>query len=95
MITSIDFNPGDIVKVHQRIKEGDKTRIQIFKGVVLGIRGRGENKMFTVQKKVGTISVERIWPVNSPLLEKVEVDEKPRKRIRRAKLNYLKSKKSN
>ncbi len=90
MITAINFAPGDIVKVHQRIREGDKTRIQIFRGVVLGIRGRGENKMFTVQKKVGQISVERIWPVNSPLLEKVEIDEKPRKKIRRAKLNYLK-----
>jgi large subunit ribosomal protein L19 len=90
MITSIDFRPGDIVKVHQRIKEGDKTRVQVFKGVVLGINGRGINKMFTVQKMVGPIAVERIWPVNSPMLEKVEVDEHPRKRIRRAKLNYLK-----
>lgn len=90
MITTIDFAPGDIVKVHQQIKEGDKTRIQVFKGVVLQIRGRGVNKMFTVQKKVGAIAVERIWPVNSPLLEKVEIDERPRRRIRRAKLNYLK-----
>ncbi len=90
MITSIDFAPGDIVKVHQRIKEGDKTRIQIFKGVVLQIRGRGINKMFTVMKMVGAISVERIWPVNSPALEKVEIEARPRKRIRRAKLNYLK-----
>lgn len=90
MIATINFAPGDIVKVHQRIKEGDKTRIQIFKGVVLGIKGRGINKMFTVQKMVGPISVERIWPINSPLLEKIEVDERPRKRVRRAKLNYLK-----
>lgn len=90
MIATIDFVPGDIVKVHQKIKEGDKTRIQVFKGVVLGIRGRGVNKMFTVQKMVGTISVERIWPVNSPNIEKVEVDEHSRRRIRRAKLNYLK-----
>lgn len=90
MITAINFAPGDIIKVHQKIKEGDKTRIQIFKGVVIQIRGRGINKMFTVQKMVGNVAVERIWPVNSPLLEKVEVDEHPRKRIRRAKLNYLK-----
>ena len=90
MITSINFAPGDIVKVHQRIKEGDKTRIQIFKGVVIQIRGRGMNKMFTVQKMVGSISAQRIWPVSSPALEKVEIDERPRKRIRRAKLNYLK-----
>lgn len=94
MISAVDFAPGDIVKVHQRIKEGDKTRIQIFKGVVLGIKGRGINKMFTVQKMVGPISVERIWPVNSPNIEKVEIDEHPRRRIRRAKLNYLKVPKS-
>jgi large subunit ribosomal protein L19 len=94
MITSINFAPGDVVKVHQRIKEGDKTRVQVFKGVVLAIRGRGINKMFTVMKMVGTIAVERIWPVNSPALEKVELEEKPRKRVRRAKLNYLKVKKA-
>ena len=90
MITNIAFAPGDVVKVHQRIKEGDKSRVQVFKGVVLGIRGRGINKMFTVMKMVGRISVERIWPVNSPALEKVEIEEQPRKRVRRAKLNYLK-----
>ncbi len=90
MIADINFVPGDTIKVHQRIKEGDKTRTQIFKGVVLGIRGRGENKMFTVQKIVGDTSVERIWPVKSPLIEKVEVSEKPRRKIRRAKLTYLK-----
>lgn len=89
MITSINFVPGDIVKVHQRIQEGDKTRIQVFKGTVLKIRGRGENKMFTVQKMVGKIAVERIWPVNSIAIEKVEVDEKPRKRPRRAKLYFM------
>jgi large subunit ribosomal protein L19 len=89
MITAINFVPGDTVKVHQRIKEGDKTRIQIFKGIVLQIRGRGENKTFTVQKMVGPIAVERIWPVNSPMIEKVEVAEKPRKRVRTAKLFNL------
>lgn len=89
MLATIDFAPGDVIKVHQKIKEGEKTRIQVFKGTVLGIRGRGENKMFTVQKKVGQIAVERIWPVNSPNIEKVEVAEKPRKRVRRAKLTYL------
>jgi len=90
MVTTINFAPGDIVKVHQKIQEGEKTRIQVFKGVVLGIRGRGGNKMFTVQKKVGTIAVERIWPVASPMIERIEIDEKPRRRIRRAKLNFLK-----
>jgi large subunit ribosomal protein L19 len=90
MLQQIDFKPGDIVRVHQKISEGEKTRIQVFQGTVLGIKGRGENKMFTVQKLVGDISVERIWPVNSPNIEKVEVKETPRRRIRRAKLTYLK-----
>lgn len=91
MLQAIDFVPGDIINVHQRITEGDKTRVQVFKGTVLQIRGRGINKMFTVMKKVGTVSVERIWPVNSPLIEKVVVVEHSKKKIRRAKLNYLKS----
>ena len=90
MLQQVTFVPGDIVKVHQRIQEGDKTRTQIFKGVVLGIRGRGVNKTFTVQKMVGQISVERIWPVNSPNIEKVDIEAHSKKKIRRAKLNYLK-----
>lgn len=90
MITDFTFVPGDIIKVHQKITEGEKTRIQIFKGVILGIRGRGENRMFTVMKKVGQISVERIWPVNSPLIEKIELDAHAKRRVRRAKLTYLK-----
>jgi len=90
MLQTINFAPGDTIKVHQKIQEGDKTRIQIFKGIVLQIRGRGENKMFTVMKMVGQISVERIWPVNSPNIQLIEVAEKARKRIRRAKLNHLK-----
>lgn len=90
MLTAITFKPGDTVKVYQQIKDGEKTRIQIFKGIVLQIKGRGENKMFTVMKMVGQVSVERIFAVNSPLIEKVEIDAKPKKRIRRAKLNYLK-----
>jgi large subunit ribosomal protein L19 len=95
MLQTIDFVPGDIVKVHQKIQEGEKTRVQVFKGVVLQIRGRGVNKMFTVQKMVGQISVERIWPVNSPNLEKVDVEAHSKKKIRRAKLNYLKVPKVN
>ncbi|HSW48507.1 MAG TPA: 50S ribosomal protein L19 [Candidatus Saccharimonadales bacterium] len=90
MLKAIDFVPGDIVKVHQKIQEGEKSRIQIFKGTVLQIRGRGINKMFTVMKKVGQISVERIWPVNSPNITNIEIVEHSKKKIRRAKLNYLK-----
>ncbi|MDP3987729.1 MAG: 50S ribosomal protein L19 [Candidatus Levybacteria bacterium] len=89
MISQIDFVPGDIIKVHQKVKEDTKTRIQIFEGVVLGIRGRGENKMFTVRKLVGEIAVERIFPVNSPNIDKVQIKEHSKKKIRRAKLYYL------
>lgn len=91
MISQIDFQPGDIVRVHQRIKEGEKSRIQVFQGVVMQIRGEGVNKSFTVKKMVGQISVERVWPIASPNIEKVELKEKSKKRIRRAKLNYLKT----
>jgi len=93
MLATFDFKPGDIIKVYQRIQEGEKTRTQMFKGVLLGIKGRGENRMFTVMKMVGQISVERIWPVHSPLIEKIELDAKSKKKVRRAKLNYLKLKK--
>lgn len=91
MVTQIDFAPGDIIRVFQRITEGDKTRIQVFQGTVLQIRGRGENKSFTVKKDVQGVSVEKIWQVGSPNIEKVEIKEKSKKRIRRAKLNYLKT----
>ncbi len=87
--TPVTFVPGDVVKVHQKIVEGEKTRVQVFRGVVLGIKGRGEGRSFTVQKKVGQISVERIWPLNSPNIT-VEFVEHSRKKIRRAKLTYLK-----
>lgn len=93
MLQQVTFAPGDIVRVHQKIQEGEKTRIQVFQGTVLAIKGRGINKSFTVQKLVGGISVQRIWPVQSPNIEKVEIKEKSRKKIRRAKLNYLKIKK--
>lgn len=94
MIQQITFFPGDVVRVHQKISEGDKTRIQVFEGVVLGIRGREENKSFTVRKIVGDVAVERIWPVNSPNIEKIEIKEHPKKRVRRAKLYFLRNKKS-
>lgn len=84
----INFNPGDTIRVYQKIKEGEKIRTQIFEGVVLGIRGRGENKSFTVRKiAVGGIGVERIWPVDSPSLEKIMVVKKGK--TKRAKLYYL------
>ena len=95
MIANIDFIPGDVIKVYQKIKEGEKTRTQIFEGVVLGISGRGENKMFTVRKIVGDIAVERIFPVSSPNIEKTVVKSHSKKKIRRAKLYYLRDKQNN
>ena len=86
MIATIDFKPGDIVRVFERIKEGEKTRTQVFEGIVTGMKGRGENKSFKVRKLVGDIWVEKIWPTHSVNLEKVLLKEHPRKRVRRAKL---------
>ena len=91
MITTIDFSVGDIVRVHTKIKEGEKTRTQIFEGQVLQIKGRGENKSYTVRKTVGEVSVERIWHIGNPNVDKVEFKAKPKIKIRRAKLNFLKS----
>lgn len=85
----INFVVGDVVRVRQKIKEDAKTRVQVFEGTVLGIKGRGENKSFTVRKVVGDVAVERIWPVNSPNIDKVEVKSHSKKKIRRAKLTYL------
>lgn len=95
MILNIDFVPGDVIKVYQKVKEGDKTRIQIFEGVVLGINGRGENKMFTVRKLVGDVAVERIFPLNSPNIEKAVVKAHSKKKITKAKLYYLRTKSNN
>lgn len=94
MITTIDFKPGDVVRVHQKIKEGEKTRIQVFQGTVIQIRNRGENKMFTVRKLVGNVAVEKIWPVLSPNIEKVEIKANPKKRVRRARLFNLREMKN-
>jgi len=90
----LTFAPGDKVRVHQKIQEGEKTRTQIFEGVVLGFKGRGINRIVHVQKMVGDIAVERIWPLASPNLEKIELKEKAKRRIRRARLTYLKVKKT-
>lgn len=95
MITNVDFVPGDLLKVYQKIKEGDKVRTQIFEGVVLGIKGRGENKMFTVRKLVGDIAVEKIFPINSPSIEKTVVKAHSKQKVRKAKLYHLRQKHNN
>ena len=85
--TPLEFNVGDIVKVHTRVKEGEKERTQIFQGIVIGRRGRGLNATFTVRRISYGQGVERVFPVNSPNVIKVDVDR--RGKVRRAKLNYL------
>ena len=94
MLKQINFTSGDMVRVHERIKEGDKSRIQVFEGTVLALKGRGENKSFTVMKIVSGIGVEKIFPLNSPNLEKVEIKAHSKKKIRRAKLYYMRVPKS-
>ncbi len=91
MLKVIDFRVGDTIRVHTKIREGEKTRTQIFEGTVLQIKGRQENKSYTVRKTVGDVSVERIWHVGNPNVDKVEFKAKPKYTPRRAKLNYLKS----
>lgn len=89
MIKTVNFVPGDIVRVHQKIKEGEKTRIQVFQGTVLKIKGRGNDKTFTVRKAVGGVFVEKIYPVMSPNIEKVEIKGKIKDKVRRSKLYHL------
>lgn len=85
------FGVGDKVIVFQKIQEGDKTRTQPFEGTVIAIKGGGENQTFTVRKMAGGgIGVERIWPVNSPWIEKISVSKKGH--VRRAKLYFLRQK---
>jgi large subunit ribosomal protein L19 len=84
---SPEFEVGDQVEVHQRILEGEKERTQIFAGVVIGRRGEGMREMFTVRRIVQGEGVERIFPLHSPRIAKVEV--KRRGVVRRAKLYYL------
>jgi large subunit ribosomal protein L19 len=81
------FNPGDTVNVHVRVIEGDKERIQQFQGVVMGRRGSGINATFTVRKISNGVGVERIFPLHSPRVAKVELMKAGR--VRRAKLYYL------
>ncbi|QGP93054.1 50S ribosomal protein L19 [Neomoorella glycerini] len=82
-----DFKPGDTVRVHVKVIEGNRERIQVFEGTVIGRRGRGINETFTVRRVSYGVAVERIFPVHSPRLERIEVVRHGR--VRRAKLYYL------
>ncbi|HEY4328377.1 MAG TPA: 50S ribosomal protein L19 [Phycisphaerae bacterium] len=85
--TPPQFDVGDIVDVHQRIVEGDKERIQVFSGTVIMRKGEGINSNFTVRRIVNNEGVERIFPLHSPKIERLEVKRKSR--VRRAKLYFL------
>ncbi len=84
-----DFNPGDRVKVFVRVIEGNKERVQPFEGDVISIRGAGNSKTFTVRKISSGVGVERIFPINSPKISKVEIIRLGK--VRRAKLFYLRN----
>ncbi len=85
------FKVGDGVRVHTRVREGDKERIQIFSGIVIGRKGTGLNQSFTVRRISYGEGVERVFPVHSPRIAKVEVEKQGR--ARRSKLNYLRNRK--
>ncbi len=85
---ALNFSVGDTVKVHGKIKEGDKQRIQIFEGIVTKIQNGGNRTTFTVRKTSNGVGVDKTWPLYSPNVEKVEVVRFGK--VRRAKLNYLK-----
>ena len=84
-----NFGPGDTVKVHVRIVEGKRERVQVFEGVVIKWQGGGNRETFTVRKISFNVGVERTFPVHSPKIEKIEVTRKGK--VRRAKINYLRT----
>ncbi len=81
------FSAGDTITVYYEIKEGEKTRTQFFRGVVIQKRGSGSSETFTIRKMSGTIGVERIFPVNMPALQKIEVNK--RGKVRRSRIFYF------
>jgi large subunit ribosomal protein L19 len=86
-----DFAPGDSVRVHVKVREGEKERIQVFAGVVIARKGGGVRETFTVRKISSGIGVERIFPLHSPVIDRIDVDR--RGAVRRAKLYYLRGRK--
>ena len=86
---SVDVRPGDTVRVHVKIVEGDKRRIQVFEGTVIRIKNGGPRATFTVRKISSGVGVERVFPASSPSISKIEITA--RHRVRRAKLHFLRS----
>lgn len=83
------FHTGDTIKVHAKVKEGNRERIQVFEGVVIKRQGGSNRETFTVRKTSNGVGVEKTWPLHSPIVEKIEVVR--RGKVRRAKLYYLRS----
>ena len=83
------FKSGDTITVFYEIREGEKVRIQFFKGVVIQIKGHGLSKTFTIRKMSGTIGVERVFPLNLPTIQKIEVNKKGK--VRRSRIFYFKN----
>lgn len=82
-----EFSAGDTITVYYEIREGEKTRTQFFKGVVIQVKGTGLTKTFTIRKMSGTVGVERIFPINLPALQKIEVNKKGS--VRRKRIYYF------
>tara|TARA_Y100001968_G_scaffold147578_1_gene134979 strand:- start:937 stop:1317 length:381 start_codon:yes stop_codon:yes gene_type:complete len=83
-----EFKSGDTITVYYEIKEGEKSRTQFFKGVVIQIKGTGKTKTFTIRKMSGTVGIERIFPFNLPTIKKIEVNKKGK--VRRSRIYYFK-----
>ena len=83
-----DFSAGDTITVYYEIREGEKVRTQFFRGVVIQIKGQGLSKSFTIRKMSGTFGVERIFPLNLPTIQKIEINKKGK--VRRSRIYYFK-----
>ena len=82
-----EFSAGDTITVYYEIKEGEKSRTQFFRGVVIQLRGTGRTQTFTIRKMSGTVGVERVFPINLPAIQKIEVNK--RGKVRRARIYYF------
>ncbi|MFT5862209.1 MAG: large subunit ribosomal protein L19 [Flavobacteriales bacterium] len=82
-----EFSAGDTITVFYEIKEGEKSRTQFFRGVVIQLRGTGRTQTFTIRKMSGTVGVERVFPINLPAIQKIEVNK--RGKVRRARIYYF------
>ena len=83
------FSSGDTITVYYEIKEGQKTRTQFYKGVVIQVKGSGASKTFTIRKMSGTVGVEKIFPINMPAIQKIEINK--RGSVRRARIYYFRN----